>query len=141
MPGKSVHTHAAGPIKMAENMSVGRIREPLRAAIFRPIKTVTVDELETQKWTIIKKTMLNGAHAVFRFTNENFKIAGILPYFDHCGKYYTVSRAERVVAVFEVSEHEPELGLHIHADGHTDPALSGDAGSLYRGQGLQDSFR
>jgi hypothetical protein len=92
LPGKAVHTHGDSAIKVAEKMKVGRIIEPLRTSIFRPTSTVGVDALETQKWTVIKKTMLNGAHAVFRFTNPNFKISGVLPYFDHCGKYYTVSQ-------------------------------------------------
>jgi hypothetical protein len=62
--------------------------------IFRPIGDAPKGKLANENWKIVSKSMISSVHGVFQLKNPNYKIAGVLPYFDHCGKYYKVSFKE-----------------------------------------------
>jgi len=90
MPGKAVHVHKDDAIKKATPMEIGRIREPLSSMIFKPAKAGAEVDLEKETWKLVNKQMISAVHGRFQFKCDNIKPAGMLPYFDHCGKYYTV---------------------------------------------------
>lgn len=90
MPDKALHIHSELAYKMFEDHTVGEINENFENLIFRPIREPPKEKLANQSWKIVSKKMISSVHGVFQFSNPNYKIAGVLPYFDHCGKYYTV---------------------------------------------------
>eukprot|EP00826_Nyctotherus_ovalis_P052757 TRINITY_DN6755_c0_g1_i6.p1 TRINITY_DN6755_c0_g1~~TRINITY_DN6755_c0_g1_i6.p1 ORF type:complete len:243 (+),score=42.90 TRINITY_DN6755_c0_g1_i6:143-871(+) len=87
MPGGRAHTHDDKAYKLLGSNVVGEIKEEFQARIFRPLGNVK-EKLENETWKIVSKKMLTSCHGVFQFKNPNYQIAGVLPYFDHCGKYY-----------------------------------------------------
>ena len=90
IPNKSVEETQSICAKLPKH-NIGEIEEDLQCKIFRPTGELKEGKLEDQTWKVVSKTMLSGVHARFQLKNPNYKIAGILPYFDHCGKYYTVT--------------------------------------------------
>ena len=96
MPGKPVHFHGEGAIKMAKNMAVGTIKEPFTAQIFKHIKPEGEVSIEKETWKLVNKKMVSAVHGVFQFKNDKFKISAMLPYYDHCGKYYTVRKLRKL---------------------------------------------
>lgn len=89
MPGGRAHVHDDKAYKLLGSNTVGEIKEDLQAKIFRPLGDVK-GKVENETWKIVSKKMLTSCHGVFQFKNPNYQIAGVLPYFDHCGKYYKV---------------------------------------------------
>ena len=85
-----VHYHTPSALKMMQRLSVGKIKEGLSAAIFKPRSPSASIDPKDDTWKLINKKMLTAVHAVFQFKSENHKITAMLPYFDHCGKYYTL---------------------------------------------------
>eukprot|EP01022_Parablepharisma_sp_SALTPOND_P020923 TRINITY_DN3934_c0_g1_i1.p1 TRINITY_DN3934_c0_g1~~TRINITY_DN3934_c0_g1_i1.p1 ORF type:complete len:445 (-),score=59.50 TRINITY_DN3934_c0_g1_i1:145-1479(-) len=77
-------------IKNAENMTVGRIKDPLPELVFRPINPSLGLIPKNETWKLVDKEMITPVHGEFKLRSENFKVSGMLPYFDHCGKYFTV---------------------------------------------------
>ncbi len=88
--GRETHTHSEASIHLLTNMSAGTIKSALKPKIFRPIKQQPEEALEKEVWKLVSKKMLSSSHGVFQFRSPNYKVAAILPYFDHCGKYFTV---------------------------------------------------
>jgi len=88
--GKAPHAHTDGSIQLLPNISVGFIKSMLRPKIFRPLKQQTEEALDKETWKVVSKKMISSVHAVFQFRSPNYKVAAILPYFDHCGRYYAV---------------------------------------------------
>ena len=90
MQGKKVNIHKANAINMATAIEIGRIREQFASMIFKPVKPGTELDLEKETWRLVNKQMISAVHGRFQFKNDNIKPSAMLPYFDHCGKYYTV---------------------------------------------------
>lgn len=90
MKGHPVHFHTEAAMKKASGIEIGKIMEPLTAKIFKPLSS-GAGPIENETWKMVKKEMLTTVHARFQFKNENYKVSAMQPYFDHCGKYYTVS--------------------------------------------------
>ncbi len=87
---KEVHHHSESAMQLLANLSVGCIKTGLKQKIFRSIKPQPEDGLDKEVWKLVGKKMITSVHAVFQFRSPNYKVAGMLPYFDHCGRYYTV---------------------------------------------------
>lgn len=87
---KGANIHSEKAINIAATLSIGKIQDTLKAQIFKTPNTEDLKTLELENWRVVKKEMLTAAHARFQFKNDKYKVNGFLPYFDHCGKYYTV---------------------------------------------------
>lgn len=90
LQGKEMHDHGEMVYGAVSTNAVGEIKENFERQIFRPVGNPPKEKLADQSWKIVSKKMLTGVHGIFQFENPNYKIAGMLPYFDHCGKYFTV---------------------------------------------------
>jgi hypothetical protein len=83
-------------MQLLTKMTVGSIKTGLRAKLFKPVKPLPEDPGEKEVWKLVSKKMCSGAHAVFQFRSAGYKLAGVLPYFDHCGRYYTVQAESKL---------------------------------------------
>lgn len=105
---KEVHNHTGTAFSIARNLSAGIIRCNLQQKIFKPIKPQYENMVEHEKWKVCSKKMVSGVHAVFQFRSPNFKVAGMLPFFDHCGKYYTVFKnLMKLLVALSLFKNEP----------------------------------
>ncbi len=86
---KHAHCHQEAAKKAALALTIGHIKEPARDLIFHGNEEMSVD-LERTSWKLVARKMVTTSHAVLQFQAKDVTIAGALPYFDHCGKYYKV---------------------------------------------------
>ena len=92
MPKEQVHFHAEGAWMVARKLAIGIIKCSLASKIFIPINPQEKTDVTKDTWKLVSKRMISDVHAIFQFKSSKYKSAGILPYFDHCGKYYAVKR-------------------------------------------------
>jgi len=91
MPGAKIHFHSEEAMKKFESLKVGKIRNELAPMIFKPVTSPATLQPQDCTWKLVSKKMISSVHAVFQFKCDQYKVAGMLPYFDHCGKYYTLT--------------------------------------------------
>lgn len=83
-----MHSHSETATKMLEKMVVGYIKTGLDKMIFRGVRKQTYGE--TEVWRLVGKKTVAGDVAVLQFRSPNFKVVGVLPGTEHCGRYFTV---------------------------------------------------
>jgi len=91
MPKSIVHFHSKEAMEIFEGMKIGKIVNEIAPQIFKPVNSEVSLQPQECTWKLASKKMITSCHAVFQFHCDQYKIAGMLPYFDHCGKYYTLT--------------------------------------------------
>ncbi len=98
---KHAHMHQADALKLIQGLTIGRILDPQRKALFRMMSHADAGDngddegevdLEKTSWKLVGRKAISASHAMLQFEAKDVTVGVLLPYFDHCGKYYKVRR-------------------------------------------------
>lgn len=78
------HSHLGPAFSVMKENTVAMLENPLKFSLFIPQNGKTINDLETSIWKIVSFDPISGR---VKLHSNEFKVAGMLPYFQHAGKY------------------------------------------------------